>query len=69
MRAEPREQRVVDRVRIFGELLRVGQGRFLRVAERPALEVGERRELLLRRTVPRSLRGVGTVSIFASVEA
>ncbi len=68
MRAEPREQRVVDGVRIERELLRVGERGFLRVAERAVLEIDERVELLVRRAVPRSLRGVRAVSILANVE-
>jgi len=69
MRAEPREQCVVDGVGVEGELLRVRERGLLRVAERPVLEVDERRELLVRRAVPRSLRGVRAVSILAAVEA
>jgi len=68
MRAEPREQSVVDGVRVEGELLRVGERGLLGVAERTVLEVEERGELLVRRAVPRSLRGVGARSILAGVE-
>jgi hypothetical protein len=69
VRAEPREQRVVDGVRVERELFRIRQRRLLRVRERAVLEVEQRRELLLRRAVPRSLRGVRAVSILAVIEA
>ena len=69
MRAEPREQSVVDCVRVERELLRIGERSFLGVGERAVLEIEERVELLAGRAVPRSLRGVRAVSILAGVEA
>ena len=69
MLAKPREQSVVDRVRVERELLRVRERRFLRIGERAVLEVEQRGELFVRPAVPRSLRGVRAVSILAGVEA
>ena len=42
MPAQPREEGIVHRVRVEGELLRVRQRRLLRVAERTVLEVEQR---------------------------
>jgi hypothetical protein len=67
--AKPREQGVVDAVGVERQLLRIRERRLLRVGERAALEVEERLEVLLRRAMPRSLRGVRAVSILAVVEA
>ena len=58
MLAEPREYRVVDAVRIDGQLLRVRQRRLLLLVERPPLEIEDLLELRVRRPEPRSLRGV-----------
>jgi len=68
MRAEPREQSVVDGVRVERKLLRVRERRFFRIRERAVLEVEQRRELLVRPAVPRNLRGVRAVSILAVVQ-
>jgi hypothetical protein len=67
--AEPREERVADAVRVERQLLRVRERRLLRVAEGSVLEVDQRIDLLVRRAVPRSLRGVRAVSILAVVDA
>ena len=56
--AQAREQFVVDPLRIDRELLRVCECRFLGIAERACLKVEQLRELILARSVPRSLRGV-----------
>ena len=70
MRAEPREQSVVDAVSVERELRRVGERGLFGIGERAVLEVEQSvAELLVRRAVPRSLRGVGAVSVLAAVEA
>jgi hypothetical protein len=58
MLTQAREQCFVHTVGIDRELLCVCESRLFCVAERAALEVEKARELRLRRTVPRSLRGV-----------
>ncbi|HJW93528.1 MAG TPA: hypothetical protein VJ901_07915 [Thermoanaerobaculia bacterium] len=58
MLAKPREHRIVDAIRIDGQLLRVRQRRLLLVIERSALEIENLLELRIRRPEPRSLRGV-----------
>lgn len=54
----PLEQGIVDCMGVDGQLLRPGQRRLLRFAERTLFEVQQRRQLALPRSVPRSLRGV-----------
>jgi hypothetical protein len=67
--AKPREERVVDAIGVDGQLLRVCERRLFLLIERSALEIENRLELSVRRAVPRSLRGVGRVSIVATVQA
>lgn len=69
MPPEPCEELISDFVRIERELLCVRQGRFFGVGERPVFEVEQPAELVVRRSVPRSLRGVGAVSIRADVHS
>jgi hypothetical protein len=58
MLAQPREHRVVDPMRVDGQLLRVRQRRLLLLIERAALEIENLLELGVRRAEPRSLRGM-----------
>jgi hypothetical protein len=58
MLAEPREHRVIDPMRVDGQLLRIRQCRLFLLIERAALEIENVLELCIRRAVPRSLRGV-----------
>ena len=68
MLAQPGEQRVIDSMRVDRELLRVRERRLFFVVEWPALEVEDLLELRVRRSMPRSLRGVRRVSIVAAVQ-
>jgi hypothetical protein len=67
--AQTREHRIVDFVRIERELLRIRQRRLFFLIERPVLEIEQRFDLRFLRSVPRSLRSVRAVSVFASVDA
>ena len=58
MPAEALEQLIGERFRMERELARILEGHFLGIAERPLLELQQPLELLFRRAVPRSLRGV-----------
>ncbi len=68
MMPKTREQFLVDGVRVDRELLRVRERGPLGIGEAVILEVGQTLQLLVGRSMPRSLRGVRAVSIFASVD-
>jgi hypothetical protein len=66
---EPREERVVDAMRIECELPGVRERGLLLLLERTALEFEQALELLFGRTVPRSLRGMRARSVLASIDS
>lgn len=67
--AQTLEHRIIDFMRVERELPRVRKRRFFFFVERSVLEIDQGLQLLLRRPMTRSLRGVGAVSILAAVDA
>jgi hypothetical protein len=68
MRAQSGEQLLADLVRVERQLLCIRQRGLLGIAERSRFKIEEPGQLFLGRPMPRSLRGVRAVSIFAAID-